>query len=107
MKPIATLDDAKSWIDSGFPEPTTVMALDLTALDGRFANARLEGSAFLGCRVGETLRREIHRSGAGMIADLPGLPARLPAFATKPYTVGEAGARNGNVNKQNMHRIEL
>jgi hypothetical protein len=37
MKPIATLDDAKSWIDSGFPEPTTVMALDLTALDGRFA----------------------------------------------------------------------
>jgi predicted Rossmann-fold nucleotide-binding protein len=89
MKLISSLEDVRSWIDSGFPEPATIMALDLTSLDRAFANATLAGSAFLGCSVGETLLLEIHRQRAGVVADLPGLPARLRAFATSPYTVGD------------------
>jgi predicted Rossmann-fold nucleotide-binding protein len=95
MKLISSLEDVRSWIDGGFAEPATVMALDLTSLDQRFANARLAGSAFLGCAVGETLLREIHRQRAALMTDLPGLPPRLRAFATSPYTVGDlyAGLR--------------
>ena len=89
MKLIASLEEAKEWIKAGFPEPATLIALDLTSLDGTFSNAKLEGSAFLNCTVGETLRGEIHRQRAGLIADLPGLPRRLPAFAKSLYTVGD------------------
>ena len=54
MKLITSLEDAKSWIESGSAEPATLMALDLTPLDDAFSKANLAGSAFLGCTVAET-----------------------------------------------------
>lgn len=89
MLPIKKLEDAKAWIDGGFAQPATVMALDLTALDASFKDARLGGSAFLGCTVGATLLGEVRKQGIGFVTSLPGLPARLPAFGKSTYTVGE------------------
>lgn len=93
---ITNIEDAKAWIDCGFQEPATLLALDLTALDDAFTEARLAGCAFLGCVVGEILHRQIHAQHAGLIGHLPGLPASLPAFAKHLYTVGDlyAGLKN-------------
>lgn len=86
---IASVEDAKAWIANGFQEPATVLALDLKPLDSSFSNAKLAGCAFLGCAIGEILHRQIHAQHAGLISGLPGLPARLPAFAKSLYTVGD------------------
>lgn len=87
MKVISSLEDAKTWIAAGFSEPVTFMAIDLNSIDSSFLNARLEGCVFLGCSVGNTLADQIQRQRAGVVANLPGVPRSLPAFAAKPYSV--------------------
>lgn len=95
MRRIASVQDVETWIAGGFAEPAQVVGLDLTALDARFHDAQLTGSAFLDCTMGDGLAGEVRRQRVTSIAHLDALPPALSPFRHELYRVAElyAGLR--------------
>lgn len=89
MQFIDTFAGAEAWLKAGAIEPATIQDVDLEPLDDGVAAISLKGCAFLGCTLGDKLFARIRADGAGLVTDLPALPASLPAFAPGIYTVAD------------------
>lgn len=86
---IQSVAAAEAWLATGPVEPATFQGVDLTSLDAAFGAASVQSCSFLGCVLGDNLYRKIRAEGAGLVTELTGLPASLPAFAPGIYSVAD------------------
>lgn len=86
---IDSIEAAEAWVKAGGVETASFQGIDLSPLDSAFSGLSVRGSAFLGCVVGDILYAAIRKDGAGLVTELPALPASLPAFAPGIYTVAD------------------